>query len=102
MFDVVGVGANSVDYVYRLPEFPKPDSPTAKLRIAHHAITCGGQTATALCTCAAMGLRARYVGATGNDDSGRLNPRGAVAPRRRDHAYRRTRRRQRVRGDPHR
>ena len=72
MFDVVGVGANSVDYVYRLPEFPKPDSPTAKLRIAHHAITCGGQTATALCTCAALGLRARYVGATGNDDSGRV------------------------------
>ena len=72
MFDVVGVGANSVDYVDRLPEFPKPDSPTAKLRIAHHAITCGGQTATALCTCAALGLRARYVGATGNDDSGRV------------------------------
>jgi sugar/nucleoside kinase (ribokinase family) len=72
MFDVVGVGANSVDYVYRLPEFPTPDSPTAKLRIAHHAISCGGQTATTLCTCAAMGLRSRYVGATGNDDSGRL------------------------------
>ena len=72
MFDVGGGGANSVDYVDRLPEFPKPDSPTAKLRIAHHAITCGGQTATALCTCAALGLRARYVGATGNDDSGRV------------------------------
>ncbi len=53
-------------------EFPKPDSPTAKLRIAHHVVTCGGQTATTLCTCAAMGLRARYVGATGNDDNGRL------------------------------
>ena len=72
MFDVVGVGANSVDYVYRLPEFPRPDSPTAKLRIAHHAIACGGQTATTMCTCAAMGLRTRYVGATGNDDNGRL------------------------------
>ena len=72
MFDVIGVGANSVDYVYRLPEFPKPDSPTAKLRIAHHAITWGGQTATTLCTCAAMGLRARYVGTTGNDDNGCL------------------------------
>jgi sulfofructose kinase len=72
MFDVVGVGANSVDYVYRLPVFPTPDSPTAKLRIAHHAISCGGQTATTLCTCAAMGLRSRCVGATGNDDNGRL------------------------------
>lgn len=72
MFDVVGVGANSVDYVYSLPTFPTPDSPTAKLRISHHAISCGGQTATTLCTCAAMGLRSRYVGATGNDDRGRL------------------------------
>ncbi len=72
MLDVIGVGANSVDHVYRLPEFPKPDSPAAKLRIAHHAITCGGQTATTVCTCAAMGLRSRYVGATGNDDHGRL------------------------------
>ena len=72
MFDVVGVGANSVDYVYRLPEFPRPDSPAAKLRIAHHAISCGGQTATTMCTCASMGLRSRYVGATGNDDNGRL------------------------------
>ena len=72
MFDVIGVGANSVDYVYRLPRFPTPDSPTAKMRIAHHAISCGGQTATTMCTCAAMGLRARYVGTTGNDENGRL------------------------------
>ena len=72
MLDVIGVGANSVDHVYRLPEFPKPDSPAAKLRIAHHAIACGCQTATTVCTCAAMGLRSRYVGAMGNDDHGRL------------------------------
>ena len=72
MFDVVGVGANSVDHVYRLPEFPIPDSPRAKLRIAHHAIACGGQTATTMCTCAALGLRARYIGTTGSDGNGRL------------------------------
>ena len=72
MLDVVGVGANSVDYVYRLPEFPAPDSPRAKIRIAHHGTSCGGQTATTLCTCAAMGLRTRYVGTTGNDENGRL------------------------------
>ena len=72
MFDVVGVGANSVDRVYRLPAFPNPNGPASKLRIANHAIMPGGQTATTLCTCAAMGLTTRYVGATGNDDSGRL------------------------------
>lgn len=69
-FDVLGVGANSVDYVYGLPEFPKPDSPTAKLRIARRLVTCGGQTATALCTCACLGLRAKYVGAIGDDANG--------------------------------
>ena len=70
MVDVVGVGANSVDYVYRLPQLPQPDSPAAKLRITEHLIACGGQTATALCTCAAMGLRTTYVGTTGNDPNG--------------------------------
>ena len=71
MFDVVGVGANSVDYVYRLPEYPRPDSPASKLQIRSHLISCGGQVATTLCTCAAMGLRTAYVGATGSDETGR-------------------------------
>ena len=70
-WDVLGVGANSVDYVYRLPASPRADSPTAKLRITSHAVSCGGQMATALSACAAMGLRTTYVGATGNDDNGR-------------------------------
>jgi sulfofructose kinase len=70
MFDVVGVGANSVDYVYSLPGFPDPDTAAAKLRITRHSVMCGGQTATALCTCAAMGLRTKYVGTTGGDDNG--------------------------------
>lgn len=72
MFDVVGVGANSVDYVYRLPDFPAPEGPKSKLRIVQHALSPGGQTATTLCTCAAMGLEPTYVGAAGNDDNGEL------------------------------
>ena len=72
MFDVVGVGANSVDYVYRLPDFPHPDTQAAKLRVTHHAVLCGGQTTTALCACAAMGLRTRYIGVTGDDENGAL------------------------------
>ena len=71
MIDVVGVGANSVDYVYRLPQYPRPDSPASKLQIRSHLISCGGQVTTTLCTCAAMGLRTAYVGAMGNDDNGR-------------------------------
>ena len=69
-FDVIGIGANSVDYVYVLPEFPRPDSAAAKLPITRHLVTCGGQTATTLCTCASMGLRTKYVGAIGSDANG--------------------------------
>jgi sugar/nucleoside kinase (ribokinase family) len=69
MWDVVGVGANSIDYVYRLPAYPRPDSPTAKLRIASHLVSPGGQVATTLCTCATLGLRVRYVGTAGDDDN---------------------------------
>jgi len=65
------VGANSVDYVYRLPDSPRADSPTAKLRISSHTVSCGGQMATALAACAALGLRTTYVGAIGSDDNGR-------------------------------
>lgn len=70
-WDVVGVGANSVDYVYRLPDSPRADSPTAKLRISSHSVSCGGQMATALAACAALGLRSAYLGAIGSDDNGR-------------------------------
>jgi len=70
-WDVVGVGANSVDYVYRLPASPRADSPSAKLRISSHTVSCGGQMATALAGCAALGLRTTYVGAIGSDDNGR-------------------------------
>ena len=70
-WDVIGVGANSVDYVYRLPAYPRPDSATAKMRIDSHLVSCGGQTATTVSTCAAMGLRVKYVGALGGDDNGR-------------------------------
>jgi sugar/nucleoside kinase (ribokinase family) len=70
-FDVLGIGANSVDYVYRLPAYPERDGPNAKMRISSHSLCTGGQVATALCTCAAMGLSAKYIGATGTDDNGR-------------------------------
>jgi len=70
-YDVVGVGANSVDFVYRLPASPVADSPTAKMRITSHSVSCGGQMATTLSACAVFGLRAAYIGAIGTDDNGR-------------------------------
>lgn len=69
--DVIGVGANSVDYVNRLPAYPEPQGPFAKMRIREQAVCCGGQTATALAACARLGLRPRYLGATGTDSNGK-------------------------------
>ncbi len=71
LWDVIGIGENSVDYVYRLPIYPEPNGPNAKMRISAHSLSCGGQIATTLCTCASLGLRAKYLGATGTDDNGR-------------------------------
>lgn len=72
MFDVVGVGANSVDYVFRVPAYPQAGTRDAKMPITGRSISCGGQMATALCTCASFGLRTRYIGVMGDDDNGRL------------------------------
>jgi sugar/nucleoside kinase (ribokinase family) len=68
--DVIGVGANSVDVVCRLPDWPAPRGPCAKLRVTAQTVCCGGQMATALATCARLGLRVRYIGATGTDERG--------------------------------
>src|SRR3982751_1620234 len=71
-WDVLGVGCNSIDYVYRVPASPRADSPTAKLRISSHETMCGGQMATAMAACAGFGLSAVYFGCVGNDQNGRL------------------------------
>jgi sugar/nucleoside kinase (ribokinase family) len=57
--DVVGVGENSIDVVYQMPGAARRVSP-------------GGQLATTLCTCAAMGLRVAYLGTFGDDGNGTL------------------------------
>ena len=67
--DVVGVGENSVDLVYRVPQLPGTGQ---KIRATACRRLVGGQVTTTLCTCAALGLRTRYVGSFGNDEHGRL------------------------------
>jgi len=71
-WDVIGIGATSVDYVYRLPELPAAEGPCSKIRIASHRVSCGGQTATALAACAALGLRSKFAGVLGADENGAL------------------------------
>jgi sugar/nucleoside kinase (ribokinase family) len=70
IWDVVGLGANSVDFVHLLPGYPQPFGAFAKMRIQKQEILCGGQTATAMCACARLGLRAKYAGVTGTDENG--------------------------------
>lgn len=72
MFDVVGVGANSVDQVLIIPGATRALVSSGKVRVATRHFFCGGQTATALAACAAMGLRSRYLGCFGADDYGRM------------------------------
>jgi sulfofructose kinase len=72
LWDVIGVGANSVDYVYRIPAVPAVEGPASKMRISSHVVSCGGQMATALAACARFGLRTKYIGVVGNDGNGRL------------------------------
>jgi sulfofructose kinase len=69
--DVIGIGESSIDYVYRVPVLPHAGGPT-KVRLSRASVSPGGQVATTLCACAAMGLSASYVGGLGNDANGRI------------------------------
>lgn len=71
LFDVLGIGENSIDYVYRLPSLPQPGVTSGKMRIGGAARRPGGQVATTMSACAALGLRAAYVGAFGTDENSR-------------------------------
>lgn len=73
--DVIGLGENSVD---RVRVVSRPDAAPSKVRVARVETArgdrrhCGGQVATTLAACAALGLRAAYAGAVGRDDDGAL------------------------------
>jgi sulfofructose kinase len=69
-WDVVGIGANSVDFVSVVPAFPRPEGWHSKMRIRRHLVSPGGQAATTVAACATFGLRAKYIGAIGSDENG--------------------------------
>lgn len=69
-FDVAGFGLNSVDLVAVVAEYPASNS---KQRLQRFARLPGGPIATAMVTCARLGLRTRYVGSFGDDDLGALS-----------------------------
>ena len=69
LFDVVGVGVNVIDYLFRIPHFPEPDT---KMDATGAMIQGGGLTATAMVACARLGLRTRYIGKFGGNEIGRM------------------------------
>jgi sugar/nucleoside kinase (ribokinase family) len=68
-FDVVGVGLNATDTLLLVPRFP---AYAGKVAIEDELISPGGQVASAMVTCARLGLRVKYIGTVGDDQRGRI------------------------------
>ena len=68
-FDVVGVGLNATDTMLLVPRFPAYGG---KVPFHREVLSPGGQVASAMVTCARLGLRARYIGTVGDDERGRI------------------------------
>jgi sulfofructose kinase len=68
-FDVVGVGLNATDTLILLPRFPAYGG---KVPFEREVLSPGGQVASAMVTCAGLGMRAKYIGTLGDDERGRV------------------------------
>ena len=66
--DAVGFGVNTVDLVALVDRYPEPDT---KQPLHGFEELPGGETATAMATCARLGFHVRYVGQFGDDARGR-------------------------------
>ena len=66
-YDIVGVGLNATDTLILLPRFP---SYGGKLPFDREILSPGGQVASAMVTCASLGLRTKYIGTLGDDERG--------------------------------
>ena len=68
-FDVAGLGLNATDTLLLVPHFP---AYAGKAPFTEEVLSPGGQVATAMVTCARLGLRAAYIGTVGDDERGRV------------------------------
>jgi len=68
-FDVTGIGLNATDTLILLPHFP---AYAGKVAFDREILSPGGQVASALVTCAKLGLRVKYIGTVGDDERGRI------------------------------
>jgi sugar/nucleoside kinase (ribokinase family) len=75
-FDVVGVGLNATDTLLILPHFP---AYAGKVAFDEEILSPGGQVASAMATCASLGLRVKYIGTVGDDERGRIQMESLLA-----------------------
>jgi len=68
-FDVVGIGLNATDTLLLVPHFP---AYAGKVPFEEEMLSPGGQVASAMVTCARLGLRVKYIGTLGDDERGRV------------------------------
>jgi sulfofructose kinase len=68
-FDVVGVGLNATDTLLLLPKFP---AYAGKVPFTEEILSPGGQVASAMVTCATLGMRTKYIGTVGDDLRGQV------------------------------
>ena len=68
-YDVVGVGLNATDTLILLSHFP---AYAGKVAFDDELLSPGGQVASAMVTCAKLGLRVKYIGTVGDDERGRI------------------------------
>lgn len=69
VFDVVGVGLNATDTLILLSHFP---AYAGKVAFDEEILSPGGQVASAMVTCAKLGLRVKYIGTVGDDQRGKI------------------------------
>ncbi len=70
IFDVVGLGLNSVDLLCELNTFPAFNSKSEASSIAYQG---GGQVATAMVALSRLGLNVSYIGSIGDDKFGEFS-----------------------------
>ena len=63
-FDVAGIGLNATDTLILVPHFP---AYAGKVAFEREILSPGGQVASALVTCARLGMRTKYIGTVGDD-----------------------------------
>jgi len=68
-FDVTGVGLNATDTLILLSHFP---AYAGKVAFEQEILSPGGQVASAMVTCAKLGLSVKYIGTVGDDERGRI------------------------------